>query len=106
MTGYLILVGFLLCGCVTMDALLPGRDRLIRLWLGLCAGLVMMMWLPTLFAFPLRFDRAAQLLGLASAAAIAAACAAAARKKTRERRFTDMPLWLPLALVVPLTLLV
>ena len=105
MTGYLILAGFLLCGCVTMDALLPRRDRLVRLWLGLCAGLVMMMWLPTLYAFALRFDRAAQLLGLASAAAIAAVCAVATHNKPRERRFTDMPLWLPLALVIPLSVL-
>ena len=105
MTGYLILAGFLLCGCVAMDALLPRRDRLVRLWLGLCAGLVMMMWLPTLYAFALRFDRAAQLLGLASAAAIAAVCAVATHNKPRERRFTDMPLWLPLALVIPLSVL-
>ena len=104
MIGYLILAGFLLCGCVAMDALLARRDRLVRLWLGLCAGLVMMMWLPALFAFALRFDRAAQLLALAVAAAIAGACAFIGRKRPRSRH-TDMPLWLPLALVVPLALL-
>ena len=105
MTGYLILAGFLLCGCVTMDALLGRRDGLVRLWLGLCAGLVMMMWLPALFAFALRFDRAAQLLGLAAAAAIAGTFAFIGRNRPRSRRFTDMPLWLPLALVIPLTIL-
>jgi len=105
MIGYLILAGFLLCGCVTMDALLPRRGGLVRLWLGLCAGLVLMMWLPTLFAFALRFDRAAQLLGLVSAALLAGACAFKGRKVPRQCRFTDMPLWLPLALVVPLVLL-
>ena len=105
MTGYLILAGFLLCGCVTMDALLGRRDGLVRLWLGLCAGLVMMMWLPALFAFALRFDRAAQLLGLAVAASIAGTCAFIGRNRPRSRRFTDMPLWLPLALVIPLTIL-
>jgi hypothetical protein len=104
MIGYLILAGFLLCGCVTMDALLARRDRLVRLWLGLCAGLVMMMWLPALFAFVLHFDRAAQLLGLAVAAATAGVCAFIGRKRPRSRH-TDMPLWLPLALVVPLALL-
>lgn len=105
MLGYLLLTGFLMCGCVTMDALLPRRDTLIRLWLGLCAGLVMMMWLPALFAYALRFDRAAQLLGLAAAALIAAACAFSSRRKPRSRRFTGMPAWLPLALVVPLAIL-
>lgn len=104
MIGYLILAGFLLCGCVTMDALLARRDRLVRLWLGLCAGLVMMMWLPALFAFILRFDRAAQLLALAVAAAIAGACAFIGRKRPRSCHI-DMPLWLPLALVIPLALL-
>ncbi|MBQ3303393.1 MAG: hypothetical protein IJH03_02490, partial [Clostridia bacterium] len=105
MIGYLILAGFLASGCVVMDALLASRDRLVRLWLGLCAGLMLMMWLPALFAFALRFDRPAQLLGLASAAAIAGACALIGRRKPRSSRFTDMPLWLPLALVVPLALL-
>ena len=104
MIGYLILAGFLLCGCVAMDALLARMDRLVRLWLGLCAGLVMMMWLPALFAFALRFDRAAQLLGLAVAAAIAGMCALIRKERPRSRH-TDMPLWLPLALVVPLALL-
>ena len=105
MIGYLILAGFLASGCVVMDALLASRDRLVRLWLGLCTGLMLMMWLPALFAFALRFDRPAQLLGLASAAAIAGACALIGRRKPRSSRFTDMPLWLPLALVVPLALL-
>ena len=105
MTGFLILAGYLLCGCVTMDALLPRRNGLVRLWLGLCAGLVMMMWLPTLFAFALRFDKVAQLLGLATAAAAAGVCAFTAKGQARERRFTDMPLWLPLALVLPLAIL-
>lgn len=105
MIGFLILAGYLLCGCVAMDALVPRRTRLVRLWLGLCAGLIMMMWLPTLFAFLLRFDRAAQLLGLASAAAVAGVCAFTAKGQSRERRFTDMPLWLPLALVLPLAIL-
>ena len=85
MIGYLILAGFLASGCVVMDALLASRDRLVRLWLGLCAGLMLMMWLPALFAFALRFDRPAQLLGLASAAAIAGACALIGRRKPRWR---------------------
>lgn len=105
MAGFLLLAGFLLCGCVMMDALLPGRDRLTRLWLGLCGGLMLMMWLPTLFAFALRFDKAAQWSGLAAAVAIAGLCAFLNRDTPRNRRFTDMPLWLPLALVLPLAIL-
>lgn len=105
MGGVLLLLGFLACGVVLMDGLLPGRDRLVRLWLGLCAGLILMMWLPTLFAFFIRFTRAAQLLGLLAAALGAGACAFLTRRTPRARRFTDMPAWLPLALLVPFTLL-
>ena len=105
MVGFIILAGFLLSGCVAIDALMPRKNGLVRLWLGLSAGLMLMMWLPTLFAFVLRFGRVAQLLGLALAAIIAATCAFLNRDKPRQRRFTDMPLWLPLALVVPLALL-
>jgi len=105
MLGYLLLAGYLLCGIVMMDALVPGRYRLTRLWLGACAGLVLMMWLPTLCAYALRFDRAAQLVGLGLCAGLAALCAWRARGKPRQRRMTDMPAWLPLALVLPLAIL-
>ena len=105
MGGILLLAGFLFCGTALMDALLPGKYRLTRLWLGLCAGLIEMMWLPTLFAFALKFTRIAQLLGLAVAAAAAALAQYFARRAPRCRSWTDMPLWLPLALVVPLAIL-
>ena len=105
MGGVLLLGGFLVCGVVLMDGLLPGKDRLVRLWLGLCAGLLLMMWLPALTAFFIRFTLAAQLLGLTVAAAGAGLCAFLTRDIPRQKRWTDMPLWLPLALVVPLTLM-
>ncbi len=105
MGGVLILVGYLVCGAALMDALLPGRYRLTRLWLGLCAGLIEMMWLPALFAFALRFTLAAQLLGLGTAAVLAALAQFLSRRASRERRWTDMPAWLPLALVVPFVIL-
>ena len=105
MLGYVVLAGYLACGVVATDGLLPRAYRLTRLWIGLCAGLVMMMWLPALFAFFMRFTRAAQLLGLAAGAGLAGGCAWAGRKTPRERRWTDMPVWLPLVLLVPLVLL-
>ena len=101
MGGVLLLLGFLVCGVVVMDGLLPRRDRLIRLWLGLCAGLILMMWLPVLFAFFIRFTLAAQLLGLGVAVAIAGAVGFLTRKTPRERRWTDVPPWLLVALLVP-----
>ena len=105
MGGVLLLMGFLACGVAVADGLLPGRQRLTRLWLGLCAGLMLMMWLPTLFAFFLRFTAAASLLGLGAAALLAGAAQFFTRKTPRRRSWTDMPPWLPMALVIPLALL-
>ena len=105
MGGVLLLMGFLACGVAVADGLLPGRQRLTRLWLGLCTGLMLMMWLPTLFAFFLRFTAAASLLGLGAAALLAGATQFFTRKAPRRRSWTDMPPWLPMALVIPLALL-
>ena len=105
MGGYLLLAGYLACGLAVSDGLFRRRDRLTRLWLGLCAGLVLMMWLPTLLAFFTRFTAAAQLIGLAMAVLAAVACQWAARGVARGKGWTDMPLWLPLALVIPFALL-
>lgn len=74
MGGILLLAGFLCCGCVAAERLFGGLKALTRIWLGLVVGMVMMMWLPSLWAFGLRFSLAAQLMGLLSAAAIAAGC--------------------------------
>ncbi|MBR2700099.1 MAG: hypothetical protein IKE76_16080 [Clostridia bacterium] len=105
MTGFLILGLYLCCGVALMDGVFYRRDRLTRLWLGLCAGLIMMMWLPALYAFALRFTRTAQLTGLVTAAVLAAGTQLITRKKPRERRWTDAPWWLFIALVLPLTIL-
>ncbi len=105
MGGAMLLIGYLLCGAALVDGLLPRRQRLVRLWLGLSAGLILMMWLPTLYAFFLGFTRLSNLLGLGTAAAFAGASQLLARRTPRERRWTDMPLWLPLALVAPLAIL-
>ena len=105
MGGILILIMFEACGLVLMDALLAQKERLIRIWFGLCAGLVLMMWLPALFAFGMGFTKTAQLLGLALAAILSGGACLIRRRAPRNRRFTDMPLWLPLALIVPMALL-
>ena len=105
MGGVLLLAGFLACGMAVADGLLPDRQRLTRLWLGLCAGLMLMMWLPTLFAFFLRFTVAANLLGLGAAALMAGAAQLLARNARRCRSWTDMPPWLPLVLLIPLAIL-
>ena len=105
MAGMLILVLYLCCGVALADGVFRRHDRLVRLWLGLCAGLMLMMWLPALYAFFIDFTRTAQLLGLATAAALAGLSLLLNRGKPRERRWTDMPWWLPIVLVLPLTVL-
>ena len=105
MGGFLLLAGFLTCGIVLADSLFSRHERLIRLWLGLCGGLLMMMWLPALFAFFIDFTVMAQWFALTSAALAAAAGQVLARRRPRRRRWTDMPIWLPLVLIVPMTLL-
>jgi len=110
MGGLLLLLGFEAAGFAAADALFPRRSRLVRLWLGLTAGLLMMMWFPSLFAYALRFTPVAQLLALA----LAFLLAALARLFPAERRALsrpaepfcgDMPAWLPLALAAPLFML-
>ena len=105
MIGLLILLAFMACGILLSEGVFRSRCALIRLWLGLCAGLMMMMWLPTLFAFFTGFTRMAQLCGLGLSALLGALGLALNAKKPREKRFSDMPAWLLPALVVPLLLL-
>ena len=107
MAGILMLLCFLTCGVVTAISVFRHVCRLAQVWLGLCLGLMLMMWLPALFAFFTTFNTAAQWLGLAAAGGIAAACAVLfGRKPQNNRTFGDgMPVWLPLALAVPFTLL-
>ena len=105
MAGILILALFLMCGIALTDGLFREHARLTRLWLGLCAGLMMMMWLPALWAFFIRFTRSAQLLGLATGWGLALASLWFNRKKPRESAWTDMPWWLMVILVLPLTVL-
>ncbi len=115
MGGILLLIGFLLCGVIVMDALFASKSGLTRLWLGLCAGLMLMMWSPVPFAYLLTFNRAAQLLGLLLAFALSLGLALW-KKRVRVWRcprsliretgfFGAMPKWLFFALVIPMTVL-
>ena len=106
MGGYLLLCGFLICGVTVTDALLRRRCALVRLWTGLACGLMLMMWLPALYAFFMDFTVAAQWCGLAAAALLAGGCAFACRKQPRaDAPFCgDMPPWLLLT-AVPMVLL-
>ena len=113
MGGILLLLGFEACGYVLADGLFRRRDGIVRLWLGLTAGLLMMMWLPSLFAYALKFTAAAQYAALGLAAVFAALSRLFLREKTGPARLEgekrpfcgDMPAWLPIALITPLLIL-
>lgn len=107
MGGYLLLIGFLTCGLVTSDALLRKKCPLVRLWIGLVGGLLIMMWLPTLYAFFMDFTCTAQLAGIATAALIAGCTAWTTRHSPRNNASFcgGMPVWLLPALVLPFALL-
>jgi len=66
MISFVFLITFLMGGCFIIRCLLPERSPLTRLWLGLSLGLFLMMWLPALAAFPLRFTLAGHWVSLAA----------------------------------------
>ncbi len=56
MAGILYLTIYLAAGVFMVSRLLPRQKMPVRLWLGLSLGLMLMMWLPALTAFFLRFS--------------------------------------------------
>ncbi len=56
---------YILCGTAITFSLLPKKSPVVRVWLGLCLGLILMMWLPALCAFFLDFTLAAHALAMA-----------------------------------------
>jgi len=100
MGGILLLAGFLCCGVIAADALFRAHAGIVRAWLGLALGFIMMMWLPALAAFALDFTRAAQLVGLGAALCAAAGCQLSFRGK-RAPFSCGMPLPVLLGALVP-----
>ena len=64
MLALLYLSLYLFCGLAVVRFLLPRQSVLTRIWLGASLGLLMMMWLPALLAFAVRFSVTAHLLAL------------------------------------------
>lgn len=57
-------VTFITCGCFLSRLIFRCEKPLIRIWFGFVFGMVLLMWLPALFSFVLRFSLAAQLCAL------------------------------------------
>jgi len=74
MLGILALLNYLLVGIVCARVFLHDKSPLLRVWLGLSFGILLMMWLPVLAAFLVRFTLLAQAIAatLANLFAVAA----------------------------------
>ncbi len=106
MMGYVYLAAFEACGVVISERLLKRYGRMVRLWIGLCFGLGMLMWLPSLFAFPMNFTASAHWCALGTA--LIAAGSTFFLPAKREEYLSDAsepPVWLVLTVMVPLTLI-
>ncbi len=65
MAAAAFLLLYLLCGMIIVRFLLPSHKPLTRWWLGLSLGLFLLMWLPALMAFFLKFSRTGHYVALA-----------------------------------------
>ncbi|MBE5814574.1 MAG: hypothetical protein E7320_05110 [Clostridiales bacterium] len=107
MLGILFLLLFFAGGAFIARMLLPGRRPLVQLYVGMSFGVLMLMWLPALWAHAVRFSYAAHWL---SAATLLVLCALAwlLREKRPARPFDAKEERLALDLlwmVVPLAIL-
>ena len=107
MAAGIYFVIYLTCGVFIARFLLPRHRPLDRVWLGLSLGLLLMMWLPALCAFVLKFSMAAHWAALGLLLAVTGGCWAARDRRpcTRWDGEETGQLRLALVLVVPLTIL-
>ncbi len=95
---------YMLCGTVIVFSLLPEKSPLVRIWLGLCLGLVLMMWLPALCAFIWDFSLTAHaaamvpLILLSLGAVLLRSRKPLARMSDRDRRLGKALLFVALPL--------
>lgn len=73
MPACLYLAVYILCGLAIVRFLLPRQSVLTRVWLGSSLGLLLMMWLPALMAFAVKFSVTGHLLALIPLGGITAA---------------------------------
>ena len=70
MIAFLYLAAYIFCGLCIVRFLLPRQSVLTRAWLGTSLGLLLMMWLPAIMAFAVKFSVTGHLLALIPLAGI------------------------------------
>lgn len=93
----LYLALFVCCGFLLSDRVLHPRRLCVRLWMGGCAGLFLLLWLPALWSFLLGFTLSAQLLAGGTAVVLAGAAWLFPQKRPIAREPLSLarlrPLW-------------
>ncbi len=103
--GFGILMAFLALGVLASEGLFSDRPRSTRVYLGLTFGLIMMMWLPSAWAFKFQFTVTAQWWALGSAAVLSIALFLMGRPwRSGRPRVVGMPAKL-LLLIIPFLIL-
>ena len=75
MIAVLFTVIFAISGIIISEVVFAKHKFSNRIWLGLVLGLLMLTWLPSLFALIFRFTITAQILSLVTVCILAAVCA-------------------------------
>lgn len=84
MTGFFVLLAYLVSGLLAARAVLFDKSPLLRAWLGLSFGVLLFLWLPALAAFFVDFTVAAQNLALLALLLLVAAAVGYRLKHPRE----------------------
>ena len=107
----MISVIWLLCyissGIYVVRSLLPRKRPVIRVWLGIAAGIILMMWLPALCAFQLSFSAKAHWVSLVPLLMIDGLCYLLRDQRAPESFSADdsQSLRLLITVALPLTLI-
>ena len=103
--AYLLL--YLACGVAIARFQFPRKSPVMRAWLGLCLGILLLMWMPALLAFAVRFSGLAHALALLPLGGVTAAAFYYRDKRPARRMEQDDfdLLFTALLIAVPLTVL-
>ncbi len=109
MTGIFVFATYLYAGYVCARVVLWDKSPLIRVWVGLSFGVLLMMWLPALAAFAVRFTVTAEIIALGALTALTCGASVWRWKHPRTVRGLDKSdrgmLIALLCFALPLTLL-
>ena len=83
----LYMLAFAACGVLIARPVFKKDDALHRLFFGLVFGLMMLIWLPTLYAFLVDFTLLAQLLALGTAVLLAGVASFVSLRRLKREDF-------------------